>query len=94
MARCYGSRIELVAGSQGLGEEIVTGLHEAELLYLHDHEWARSADDVLWRRTKLGLHLSPAQREKVARWWGARYPETNTHTNTTATPSTAGDTRA
>ena len=34
--------------------------------YLHQHEWARSADDVLWRRTKLGLHLSPAQRAQVA----------------------------
>lgn len=82
LARCYGSRIELVAGSQGLGEEIVPGLHEAELVYLHDHEWARSADDVLWRRTKLGLHFTPAQREQVARWWNARWLDSETNTTT------------
>ncbi|MBX3622272.1 MAG: glycerol-3-phosphate dehydrogenase [Rhizobacter sp.] len=77
LARCYGSRIELVAGAGGLGEEIAPGLHEAELVYLHDHEWARSSDDVLWRRTKLGLHLSEAEREQVARWWQARWaPDT------------------
>jgi glycerol-3-phosphate dehydrogenase len=50
------------------GREVVPGLFEAELHYLHDHEWARTADDVLWRRTKLGLHLSPAQRDTVAAW--------------------------
>lgn len=83
LARCYGSRIEMVAGAQGLGEEIATGLHEAELVYLHDHEWARSADDVLWRRTKLGLHLSDTQRQAVARWWAARWPnEVETTMNT------------
>ena len=53
------------------------GLHEAELRYLHDHEWARSADDVLWRRTKLGLHHSEAQRAAVATWWAACYGEQN-----------------
>jgi glycerol-3-phosphate dehydrogenase len=37
-------------------------------------EWARSADDVLWRRTKLGLHYSAAQRQQVAHWWAARTP--------------------
>jgi glycerol-3-phosphate dehydrogenase len=74
LARCYGSRIEMVAGAQGLGEEIAPGLHEAELVYLHEHEWARSAEDVLWRRTKLGLHITEAQRQAVARWWAARWP--------------------
>ena len=73
LARCYGSRIELVANGTGLGEEIAPGLHEAELVYLHDHEWARSADDVLWRRTKLGLHLTESERQTVARWWAARW---------------------
>jgi hypothetical protein len=37
---------------------VAPGLYEAELRYLCDQEWARSADDVLWRRTKLGLHYS------------------------------------
>jgi glycerol-3-phosphate dehydrogenase len=54
-----------------LGAEVAPGLFEAELHHLHDHEWARSADDVLWRRSKLGLHYSVAQTEAVSRWWHA-----------------------
>ncbi len=73
LARCYGARIDLVVGANGLGEEIAPGVYEAELDYLHRHEWARTADDVLWRRTKLGLHLSAPERERVARWWNARW---------------------
>ena len=72
-ARSYGSRVELLLGS-ALGEAVAPGLHEAELAYLHDHEWARSADDALWRRSKLGLHLTSAERDAVACWWDARYP--------------------
>ena len=73
LARCYGARIDKVVGPNGLGEEVAPGLYEAELDYLHEHEWARSAEDVLWRRTKLGLHMSAADREKVARWCEARW---------------------
>ena len=74
-ARCYGGRVLLLLESGTLGAEIAPGLFEVELDYLYQHEWARCADDVLWRRTKLGLHLSPAQREAVAAWWFARHPE-------------------
>lgn len=60
-ARCYGSRATRWMGDamsmNDLGAEIVPGLREAELRYLVTQEWARSADDVLWRRTRLGLHL-------------------------------------
>ena len=42
-----------------MGEEILPGLFGVELAYLMRHEWARDAADVLWRRTKLGLHLPP-----------------------------------
>ena len=69
-ARAYGARVELIlARPGGLGDEVVDGLYRAELDYLFEHEWARSADDVLWRRSKLGLHLTPAQRQRVAQWW-------------------------
>ena len=69
LARGYGARVQtLLATPGGLGAEVAPGLHEAELRYLHDHEWARSADDVLWRRSKLGLHFTPAQRAAVAAW--------------------------
>lgn len=73
-ARAYGARIDLVVRPEGLGEEIAPGVFEAELVYLHDHEWARSAEDVLWRRSKLGLHLSADDRARVTRWCEARWP--------------------
>jgi len=50
-----------------LGEDRGGGLYDLEIEYLIAREWARSADDVLWRRTKAGLQLSAAQRAAVAR---------------------------
>ncbi|MGE0801553.1 MAG: glycerol-3-phosphate dehydrogenase [Lautropia sp.] len=75
--RAYGSRVPQVVGPAAaladLGAEIAPGLHEAELSYLVREEWAVSGDDVLWRRSKLGLHLDAAQRAAVDRWMaGAR----------------------
>ena len=40
-----------------LGRDLGGGLYEAEVDYLVAHEWARTADDVLWRRSRLGLHV-------------------------------------
>jgi glycerol-3-phosphate dehydrogenase len=80
LARAYGSRVDRVLGPDGasLGPEVAPGLHEGELHHLHRDEWARTADDVLWRRTKLGLHLDAAQRARVQAWceahWGAAAP--------------------
>ena len=75
LARGYGARLPTLLGDgRSLGEEVAPGLFEVELNYLHEVEWARRADDVLWRRTKLGLHYSAAQRAAVAGWceshWG------------------------
>lgn len=71
LCRAYGSRIAHVLGDAAapteLGAELAPGLHEAELAYLQREEWARDADDVLWRRSKLGLRCDAAQRERVAR---------------------------
>jgi glycerol-3-phosphate dehydrogenase len=70
LARAYGTRVERILGSArcaaDLGSDFGCGLTEAELDYLARDEWARTADDVLWRRSKLGLHLSKAQVEEVA----------------------------
>ena len=60
-------------GDADLGEDFGGGLYERELAYLIESEWAQTADDVLWRRTKCGLHMSAAQRRRVAeRMAGAR----------------------
>jgi glycerol-3-phosphate dehydrogenase len=75
-ARDYGARIALLLGADTpprLGASVAPGVYEAELRYLHDHEWARCAEDVLWRRTKLGLHLDEFGRAAVAAWWRQRY---------------------
>ena len=50
------------------------GLYEREVEHLIRNEWAVSADDILWRRTKLGLRLSEAQRGRLADWLAARAP--------------------
>jgi glycerol-3-phosphate dehydrogenase len=73
LARQYGARIDRILGEAGslarLGGEIAPGLHEAELRYLANEEWARSAADVAWRRTKLGLRLAPAALERIENWF-------------------------
>lgn len=58
---------QLLAG--GLGRNL-GGVFEAELDYFRSHEWAQTSADVLWRRTKLGLHLDAAAQAEVARWFG------------------------
>ncbi len=49
-----------------LGEDFGGGLTERELAYLVAREWAITAEDVLWRRTKTGLHMTESQRARVA----------------------------
>ena len=70
--RAYGTRAErLLAGARGLGdlgEPLGDDLYEAEIDYLVKTEWARRAEDILWRRSKLGLHVSPETRERLADW--------------------------
>ena len=74
LARCYGSRVEALLGDGDLGAAVAPGLFEAELNYLHAHEWALTAEDVLWRRTKLGLHLDASDRAAVHRWCDDHWP--------------------
>lgn len=69
LARAYGTRAPRVL-ARGLGPEVAPGLHEGELQHLCDDEWATTADDVLWRRSKLGLHLDEPARARVAAWMG------------------------
>jgi glycerol-3-phosphate dehydrogenase len=70
IARRHGTRArDLLSGVRGaadMGEDFGGGLTEREVAWLIEHEWARTADDVLWRRTKCGLPMTPAQRARVA----------------------------
>jgi glycerol-3-phosphate dehydrogenase len=64
--RRHGTHAQAVVGDGDLGEDFGAGLSERELRYLVEREWAQTAEDVLWRRTKTGLLMTPAQRERVA----------------------------
>ena len=66
LVRAYGTRAaRLLSGARSmadLGPAFGAGLTAREVAYLMAEEWAATADDVLWRRSKLGLRLTPAQR--------------------------------
>lgn len=70
MVAAYGSRLVMILGDakskEDLGPNFGADLTGAEVRYLMAREWARFPDDVLWRRTKLGLTMSAADREKLA----------------------------
>ncbi|HKW80002.1 MAG TPA: glycerol-3-phosphate dehydrogenase [Casimicrobiaceae bacterium] len=70
LARRHGSRTERVLGKSrvpaDLGTHFGASLYAAEVDYLVTEEWARDAEDVLWRRTKYGLELTGAQCAAVA----------------------------
>jgi glycerol-3-phosphate dehydrogenase len=71
LTRAYGTRVDRVMGEAKSRSEIgpwFGPLSAAETRYLMKHEWARTADDVLWRRSKLGLTLSPPQKEALAQF--------------------------
>ena len=76
MAHGYGTRMERILGDAadlvGLGEDFGAGLHARELEHMVREEFARTGEDVLWRRSKLGLRLDAGQRGRVADWMEAR----------------------
>jgi glycerol-3-phosphate dehydrogenase len=68
--RRHGTLVDEVLGDartmQDLGANLGGGLFEREVCHFRDREWAKSPDDVMWRRTKIGLHLSAEARSQVA----------------------------
>lgn len=70
LARRHGTRAEnIIAGAQSesdLGENFGADLTAREVSYLKSEEWAQTAEDILWRRTKTGLHLAPSERPNAA----------------------------
>ena len=72
MARAYGSLLYDMLGDAAdeaaLGDDLGGGLGTRELDWLATREWARTAEDVLWRRTKLGLSAPPETAERIERY--------------------------
>jgi glycerol-3-phosphate dehydrogenase len=61
-----------VTDMAGLGAKLGPDLYAREVDYLCDQEWARTADDILWRRTKLGLWFDEAARTALDDYLRAR----------------------
>ena len=72
-ARLYGARTkDVVAGAMnmdGLGRHFGGNLYEAEARYLVAREWAQQPEDILWRRTKHYLHLTPEEQQAFVDWF-------------------------
>jgi glycerol-3-phosphate dehydrogenase len=64
--RRHGTLSPEVLGDGQIGEHYGAGLTEREVRYFMEREWANTAQDVLWRRTKCGLHMSEIERRRVA----------------------------
>ena len=72
LVEAYGTRLRRILGkaktADDLGPRLGADLSGAEVLYLMQHEWAQTADDVLWRRSKLGLRVSAPERGRLAKF--------------------------
>ena len=76
LARAYGTRVRMLLGDamaiDDLGEDLGGGLTTAEVDYLVGTEWARTAEDVLYRRSKLGLHVPEGTADRLDRYLAGR----------------------
>jgi glycerol-3-phosphate dehydrogenase len=72
MAKTYGALAQrILAGvvrREDLGVHFGADLYEREVAHLVRHEWAMTAEDILWRRTKLGLRLTDAESARLSEW--------------------------
>jgi glycerol-3-phosphate dehydrogenase len=78
LARAYGTLVPDILrearSPADLGRSFGAGLTESELNYLAEREWAMSAEDVVWRRSKLGLRLSKVEIEEIDAFLKAARP--------------------
>ena len=78
LARAYGTRahriIEGAHSEADMGVRFGADLQAREVTYLMRHEWARTAEDVLWRRSKLGLRVSADDMRRLADFMRERAP--------------------
>lgn len=72
LVRLYGTLATELLGDakkiEDLGKQFGAGLSEREVTWLREREFARDAEDILWRRTKLGLRLDDAAQRELAAW--------------------------
>ncbi|HIP22515.1 MAG TPA: glycerol-3-phosphate dehydrogenase, partial [Rhodobacteraceae bacterium] len=72
LIRTYGTDAAKILGTaktaNDLGEDFGAGLTATEVRWLCEHEFAVTAEDILWRRTKLGLHFTPEQADQLKSW--------------------------
>jgi glycerol-3-phosphate dehydrogenase len=72
LAHAYGTRATKLLGNAksmaDLGHSFGATLTESEVRYLMSSEWACTAEDIVWRRSKLGLRLSPAEIAAIDDW--------------------------
>jgi glycerol-3-phosphate dehydrogenase len=72
LTRSYGADSFVLLGdarsAADLGLDFGATLTEREVDWLRDKEWARTTEDILWRRSKLGLHMNQADRDRLAAW--------------------------
>ena len=77
LVRTYGTRAKDIvtsATANGTGQMLSADLSESEAAYLVANEWARTADDILWRRTKLGLRTTPEEKARISGWLAEHTP--------------------
>ena len=74
ITRAYGTRaviwLRTAQRWEDLGRAFGSGLSEAEVEYLRREEWAQTAEDILWRRSKLGLRLDAEEQAALAEYLG------------------------
>jgi glycerol-3-phosphate dehydrogenase len=90
-ASSYGTRalriLDGAADTTTLGEQIAPDVFEAELRYLCDVEWARAGADILWRRSKLGLHLAADEHSAINDWTQRYLATRDSQSADSSTPS-------
>lgn len=77
--RLYGTLVTKIVGEatdlSGLGQHFGGNFYEAEVLYLVEHEWAKTTEDILWRRTKHKLSLTKDEISVFEKWFSKTLKE-------------------
>lgn len=78
LVRTYGTKaadfLDGATDETDLGKHFGAGLYQREVQHLIDNEWAMTVEDIVWRRTKLGLRLTEDQQKELGAWLAGRLP--------------------